>query len=46
MTAVPSKIKSRAYVTGVVKALHKVEESMDETPFVARAVYPPIAALA
>jgi hypothetical protein len=46
MMAVPSKIKSRAYVTGVVKAPHNVEESIEETPFVAKAVYPPIVTLA
>jgi hypothetical protein len=29
------------YVTGVVNALHKVEESIEATPLVERAVYPP-----
>lgn len=36
--AVPRRMKTRTYVTGVVKALQSVDESMDETPLVERAV--------
>jgi hypothetical protein len=39
--AVPTRTTKRAYVTGVVKALQSVDESIDATPFVERAVYPP-----
>ena len=35
-------MKIRTYVTGVANARHNVEESMEETPLVARAVYPPV----
>jgi hypothetical protein len=38
MTAVPRRITTRTYVTGVVKARHKVEDNIEETPLVARAV--------
>lgn len=31
-----------AYVTGVVKAPTKLVESIDDTPLVAKAVYPPV----
>jgi hypothetical protein len=39
--AVPMRTTNKAYVTGVVKALQSVEESIDATPFVDKAVYPP-----
>jgi hypothetical protein len=39
--AVERRTKASAYVTGVVKAARKLVESIDETPLVARAVYPP-----
>jgi hypothetical protein len=38
MTAVLSKTNIKAYVTGVVKAPKRVEDSMEETPFVASTV--------
>jgi hypothetical protein len=41
ITAVEIRTAKRAYVTGVVRALQSVEESIDATPLVERAVYPP-----
>lgn len=41
MTAVPSRMKMRTYVTGVLKAPSSVDDNMEETPLVAKAVYPP-----
>jgi hypothetical protein len=46
MTAVPTKTATSAYVTGVVSALQSVDDSIEATPFVERAVYPPINILA
>jgi hypothetical protein len=36
--AVPRRMTIKAYVTGVVKARHRVADNIEETPLVAKAV--------
>jgi hypothetical protein len=41
ITAVKIRMATSKYVTGNVRALNKVYESIEATPFVDKAVYPP-----
>jgi hypothetical protein len=41
MMAVPTRIATRQYVSGVVNAFQRVEDSIEATLFVESAVYPP-----